>query len=234
MAIPTVAAVGAANHGTGAVTYTLPSHQADDILLLVVECSDSAGVTAPTADGGWAHVTTSPRAQGSNVTCANVMWKRATSGAMTNPQVPTGPNHQVGAALAVRGAITSGDPWDFTPVGDGGAAQTTVSAAGGTTTVANTLVVVALANNTDTLSNQFTSVVNASLSSFGEQVQSFTTDGNGGGIGVYTGGKAAAGATGTTTGSQPSASFAALTLAIKEAAVVTTPPILVTAPRIGA
>jgi hypothetical protein len=145
------------------------------------------------------------------------MWIRASSNSETNPQVGAQSDHQIGAAIAIRGAVQTGNPWDFAPVGNGGAAQTSISATGGTSTVADTLVVVSISNNTDTTTNQFSSVANASLSSFAEQVQSFTTDGNGGGIGIYTGGKAVAGATGTTTGTQPSGTYSALTMAIKPA-----------------
>lgn len=212
MAIPTVHAVGAANHGTGAVTYTLPTHATDDILVLYVECSDSAGVTAPT---GWAHATSSPQAQGSNVTCANVMWKRATSSSETNPQVPTGPNHQIGVAVSYSGCVLSGNPWDLVASAGGGAGQTSISAAAGSTTVVDCLVTYLVVNNTDTTTNQFSSMANSTLSGFTEQAQSFTTDGNGGGVGVYTGGKATAGSTGTLTGSQPSGSYAWHALALK-------------------
>src|SRR5438045_793399 len=98
--LPTVHGVGTVNHGTtGAVTYTLPTHSAGDILFLIVETNVTGGVTAPTQDGGWAHVTNSPRAQGSNVTSISVMWKLATSGAMTNPVILAQADHQIGVAI---------------------------------------------------------------------------------------------------------------------------------------
>lgn len=231
MAIPTVAGVGAANHGTtAAVTYTLPSHQADDILLLVTETNVTGGLTAPT---GWANVTTSPRAQGSNVTCLNVFWLRATSSAETNPQVPAAADHQDGFAIGIRGAVNTGNPWDFTPVGSGGAA-TSFTATGGTTSVADCLVIIAICGNLDVATEQWSAEANASLSSFAQQLEAWTTDGNGGGTACYTGGKAVAGATGSTTGTAAaSTSWSAITLAIKPAVAVAAAPFLVMAPRIG-
>lgn len=215
MTIPVVQAVGTPNHGVGAVTYAIPAHQADDLLFLFVECSDSVGVTAPS---GWAHITNSPRAQGANVTCNNTMWRRATDGSTTDPSVAGTVNHQVGFVVVVRGGVTTGNPWDFSPVGDGTAGATSQSADGGTTTVADCLVMVGVADNQDTVTNQFSNVANASLSSVTLQQQSFTTDSNGGGIVVITGGKAVAGATGDTTMQTAlSCSWSALTFAVKPA-----------------
>lgn len=197
MTAPTVPGAGADNHGTtGAVTYTLPAHQADDILLLVCETNVTGGLTAPS---GWAHVTNSPKAQGSNVTSLSVFWLRAASSSETDPQVPAAADHQVGFAFNARGVINSGNPWDFTPVASGNASGSAMSATGGTTTVADTLVIVCSGNATDTASDNYTSVANGTLAGFSVLNQSFTTDGNGGGVMVATGTLAAAGATGTTT-----------------------------------
>lgn len=227
--IPTVAAVGATNSGTGAVTYTLPAHQLDDVLVLFCEDGATAGLTAPT---NWAHITNSPRPQGANVTAVSIFWKRAISGSETNPQVPAPANHQVGFAVAFRGVVNNGNPWDFSPVGNGGAAQTTVSATGGTSSVANTLVVVTAVGNTDTAVNQFSGPTNASLANLTTQQQIFTTDGNGGGVVVYTGEKAAAGATGTTTATMTSLTYSALTFALLPD-TTGLPAYLTMAPRIG-
>lgn len=221
MGMPTVEGVGTPNSGIGNVTYALPAHAANDIILLPIECAESVGVTAP---AGWAHVTNSPRAQGSNVTAVNVLWRRAASGAETAPTVTDPGNHQVGFTLVVRGVRTSGDPWDFAPVGNGAAGATSFSATGGTTTGVDRLVVVAVAGNADIATDQFTSVANATLASFLEREQVFVIDGNGGGIGVWTGQKATAGATGTTTGSMPSQTYSALTLALVGASAADVQP----------
>lgn len=211
MAAPTLQAVGTPNNSTANVTFALPAHQAGDILMLVIECAESAGVSAPA--GGWAHVTNSPRPQGSNVTCLNVLWKRASASTTPNPTVTDPGNHMVGFAYVVRGCITYGDPFDFAPV-DSGANNSSLSAAGGTTNGPDRLVAVNVGVTTDTTSDQLSSVTNSNLSGFGEAEQSFTTSGNGGGVALYTGSLASAGATGTTTGTKAgSDQWASLTLA---------------------
>jgi hypothetical protein len=227
VAIPTIVGIGATNHGiTSAVTYTLPSHQAGDILILACEDQSTAGLTAPS--GGWAHITNSPRAQGSNVIAVNVFWKRATSAAETDPQVPAASNHQAGFAMSIRGCITSGNPWDFAPVGSGAAAATTASMTGGTTSGADRLVFAVLAGNTDIATDQFSAGSNGNLANFAKQGNSWTTDGGGGGVDIYTGELAAAGATGTTTATMASLTYSALVFALVPNL---NPPLLVMAPR---
>jgi hypothetical protein len=190
-----------------------PTHAAGDILLLFVECAESAGVTAP---AGWAHVTNSPNAQGSNVTCANVMWKRATTSSETNPTVVDPGNHQIGFVVAVSGAIATGTPTDFAPTTNGQAGVTTFSATGGTLTVTNTRVFVFVASSVDVLTDQFTSVTNASLTGFAIVDQEFTDLGNGGGVGVWSGTKTTTGTTGTATGTiGTSGSYASIVFAIR-------------------
>ena len=217
MAVPTVQAVGTPNNGTGNVTYAIPTHQADDILLLVVECAETGGVTAPS--GGWAHITNSPRSAGSNVTSVNVMWLRATSGSTTNPTVTDPGNHQVGFVAVIRGAISSGNPWDFTPVASSATGTTTFSATNGTTTVADTLICAVISNNQDTATDQFSSVSMSGVTSFTEREQVFTADGNGGGIALYTGERSATGSPGSCDGTiGTSSAWAGLVFALEPAA----------------
>lgn len=213
MAFPTVVAVGAPNSGAAAVTYTLPTHQADDILLLFVECAESAGATAPS--GGWAHVTNSPNPRGSNVTCVNLLWLRATGSGTTNPQVADPGNHQVGFVMVVRGCETTGNPWDGTPTQDSAAGSTQIIATGVDTTVDETLVVYAVAGNTDTTTDQWSSIANADLANVTVHEQEWTTSGNGGGIMAVTGEKATAGPPGTMTASMATMTWASISLALK-------------------
>lgn len=195
MTVPTIA-FGTPNHGTtGSVTYVLPAHQADDILLLFVECGQTTGV--PTPPTGWAHVPNSPRAQGSNVEAGSLMWKRATSSSETNPVVPAQANHQVGVAARVRGAITSGNPYDTGGQGVNSNLSTSLSVALSSTTVADCLVVFLATSAADDTADQFGTFTNASLTSVTKQISTGTTDGNGGSVDVVTGVRATAGAAGT-------------------------------------
>ena len=220
MAAPTVVAVGSPNSGVNNVTVTLPPHQAGDILLVVAECSESAGISAPS--GGWAHITNSPRPQGSNVTCCNVFWLRATGSGTTNPSLPDPGNHIVAFAAVIRGAVSSGNPWDFAPVGDGAAGASSFSADNGTTTVADTLICAVVAGNTDTATDQFSSVSMSGVSGFTEQDQAFTASGNGGGISLYTATRTTAGSPGSCDGTiAGTATWSSLVFAIKPLTDVT-------------
>lgn len=218
MAIPTVFSVGTAIAGATSLNPVPPSHQADDILIMVFENGSTVGTTLSGSanNAGWADITNSPRAQGSNVTALNVFWKRATSSSEPTPQTNAAGNHAIGFIFCVRGCITSGNPWDFTPVGSGAASSGGVdgpfSATGGTTSVADTLVIIASASQSDqpgppvgyrVSAGGAAGAVNASLSGLTEVLQATTTSGNDGSISVFAGGKAVAGATGTTTGVIP-------------------------------
>lgn len=124
MAAPTLFAQGSvAAVTTGSLTVTLPSHQADDILLLCVVCwvpntaGDAAQIPTP---AGWALLGTQiGQPAGTRDGWSAWFWKRATSGAETNPVVSRGASWDTGTdtcfagrAYTVRGCIATGDPWD--------------------------------------------------------------------------------------------------------------------------
>jgi len=181
-----------------------PTHQANDIGLLVIETANQA-VTLGTNAADWTAVTNSPQgtpgtAPAGTATRLTVFWSRATSASMGSVGVNDSGNHQYAQIITFRGVFASGNPWDGTPAGNVAAtAATAVSIPGGTTTVANTLVVAIVANGADTLAAQTSGWTNASLSGLAERVDSNTDVGNGGGFGVATGVKATAGAYGATT-----------------------------------
>lgn len=219
MAIPTIVGVGADNSGTtGAVTYAWPASYtptAGDVAYLICETNVTGGLTAPS--GGWAHITNSPRAQGSNVVSLSV-FELVLAGGESAPQVPGASDHQSGFVIVFRGCdVSGGSPIDFTPVGSGNAAGSNMSATGGTTTVADCLVVVCSANSTDSASDQYSAISNGSLANLAIQNQAPTTSGNGGGSMVATGEKATAGATGTTTATVAAGATANLVFALKPA-----------------
>jgi len=201
---PNFQVAGTAVNGTTAITVVWPTHQANDIGLLIIETANQA-VTLGTNAADWTQVTNSPQgtgtAGGTAATRLTVFWSRATSSAMgsVGVNVASG-DHQSAQIITFRGVITSGNPWDSTPAGDVAAtAATAVSIPGATTTVANTLVVAIVANATDTTTAQTSGWTNADLSSLIEQADGNTSTGNGGGFGVATGVKAAAGAYSATT-----------------------------------
>ena len=103
--------------------------------------------------------------------------------------------------IAVRGAATSGDPWDVTAGGVEATSDTSGSIPGATTTDANTLIVAAIATSLpdSTSTTVFSSWANGNLTSVTECTDNATTSGNGGAIGIVTGVNTSAGAYGDTT-----------------------------------
>lgn len=124
MAGPTLQAEGATSAVTsGAPSVTIPTHQADDILIVVAvfwgpnTTGDAAQIPTPS---GWALVGSQvgqPAAANRDGWSA-VFWKRAT-GAGTTVTLTTGASWDSGTdtsygarAYVIRGCATSGDPWD--------------------------------------------------------------------------------------------------------------------------
>jgi Tfp pilus assembly protein PilV len=206
-------AAGAAQASLGGLTVPWPSHQANDIGLLIIE-NTTALVSLGANAADWTEVTNSPQTTGltgsSDSTRLTVFWSRATSGSMGSVVVNDVSNHQIAQIVTFRGVATSGNPWDGTPAGDVAATATTaVSIPGGTTTVANTLVVAIVTNSTDSLSAQTSGFTNANLSSLLERADSNTDAGFGGGFGIATGAWATSGAYGATTATLATSSIQA-------------------------
>lgn len=216
-------AAGAAQSGTGAVTVPWPAHQAGDIALLFVESRQAEPVTLSTA-AGFVAVTNSPQFTASDAVAPNtgtrltVFWARATSAAMTSPTVADPGDHVHAIILTYRRVVSSGTPWDVTGGGaESGANNTTLTVTGVTTTVANTRVVQAASRNNDNGAAAFSAQANPGLTGIGERSDTGTNLGDGGGIGVWDGLRAVAGATGNTTVTVTSSVNAFLTIALRPA-----------------
>jgi hypothetical protein len=198
--------IGAGNVGasTNAVTPSLPNGAiANDILLLVIETANQA-ITIPTPNGGiWTEIFSSPQGTGATggatATRLTVFWSRY-NGTQSNPTTSDSGDHQRARIFAFRGVIASGNPWDVAYGGVQAAASTTVSMPGGATTTADSLIVLLVANGTDTNQAQCGNVWNnSSLANLIEQSGDNTNQGNGGGTCLATGEKAIAGAFNPTT-----------------------------------
>lgn len=210
-------ALGTANAGTtGATTYTLPTHQTDDILLLATECNVTGGLTAPS---GWSNVVNSPKAQGTNVTCLNGFWKRAASGSETDPQVAATTDHQVGIPFRIRGGLLTGTPWDAATSGTQ-SSGTSRTFSGFTTLTPDSLVVYMLVADFDTATDIFGTLATPSgLTGFTTLSATPTANGNGGEVLVAYGVKATAGSVGNLTWTFSSAAaWAGIALAFPPAA----------------
>lgn len=121
---PTLQAEGATiANTTGSLTVVLASHQTDDILILCLiawvpnTTGDAAAIPTPS---GWAEIAQLqvPAAGEINGRIA-WFWKRAASGAETNPVCARGASWDTGndtcfggRAYTVRGCLKTGTPWD--------------------------------------------------------------------------------------------------------------------------
>ncbi len=217
-AAPTYQAAGTQYLGSGsnALSPDWPAHSTNDVALLFVESAGDQPVTLSVA-AGFVEVLNSPQATGTTAagTRLTVFWARATSSAMTAPTIADPGDHVYARIITYRGVAHTGDPWDVTGGGVKAAASTSVSVTGVTTTVANALVVQAVARHNDSAAAAFSAEANANLTGIAERSDAGTTSNNGGGIGIWDGLKATAGATGNTTANVTSSINAFLTIALK-------------------
>jgi hypothetical protein len=201
---PAFRSKGTSGSGTTSCTAAVPTGgsapQANDILLIVVESSDSttAAGTPNTPAGGWSKLFEETQGGGAtNVVTLTVFGKRA-GGSETDVTIDGVGNHVAATMLVFSGCVTTGDAWTVGTGNGGTAASATVT--GLNTPSAENLVVMIVgvtrdANSTTTFANW----ANSNLTSILEREDNTTSSGAGGGIGVATGEKATAGATGDST-----------------------------------
>lgn len=196
---PTVAAIGAEWSSTGTPTVTLPTHQANDILLISVE---SANQTVATPAGGWARLGPANgigTAGAAGATKLTVFWLRAVDGATAAPTIADSGDHTYGVAIAIRGCPTTGDPFHLLDQNFKRATSTTGTSGKGVTSVDQCLILDIFGHAIDSATAQGSSPTNADLSSVTEQFDDSTQDGNNGGLYIMSGIKAKAGPIGAST-----------------------------------
>lgn len=206
MAMPTVNSVGAVIAGAGAITVAPgASHTADDIDVVLLECSD-ADTAALTTANGFARLTALDQVvsggAASTGRCQMSVWWRRWNGTDGSPVFADPGDHQVGRMISISGCKTTGDPWNVLSTGTTDSTQdTSLSAAGATTTAANCLVLaMACQGLPDAVSTtEFGTATNTDLANLAEQFDNSTNAGDGGAIWLVTGEKASAGAYGATT-----------------------------------
>jgi type II secretory pathway pseudopilin PulG len=215
---PTVefVAAGTAVSGTGAVSPVWPTHQANDIGIMVIETGGEGTTLTPS---GWTHITGSPvidvaSTAGSKL---NILWKRAASSSEASVSTGDSGNHQVARIYTFRGVIETGDPWNVVATGAKTTASTTATAVSVTTTVANTLVLLIVGRPNDSSSTaHFGAFTNANLINITERGEAGTTSGHGGGFVLTTGDKATTGATDISTSTKiASTTDTYMTIALK-------------------
>jgi hypothetical protein len=175
-----------------------PTHQANDIGILIIETANEA-ITSP-ASAGWTEFANSPQGTGTAGAAGAVrltaFWKRAASGAESNVTISETVNHLCWTINTFRGCITSGNPVMAESGSVNAVSGTSKTIPGVTTTEDDCEVLYAATRDDDASAARFGSETNASLTGLTERQDSGTTGGNGGGTAVWTGIKTTAGSTG--------------------------------------
>lgn len=187
---------------TGANAVPWPTHQINDIGILILETSGNDATVSITTPTGWQAVPGSPVTDVATAagTKLQVWWKRAASASETSVSVPDPGDHVIARIYTFRNCIATGNPWDVTTTGNKTTASTTATVPAVTTTVADTLIAMIVGRPDDSSSTTHFGVpVNSSLTGLGEAAEGGAVAGNGGGFVVSYGVKATAGDTGTST-----------------------------------
>lgn len=193
--LPEFKAVGTFAHGAFPATIvpTWPTHAAGDYAMLFVE-STTGLVLAP---AGWTEIADSPNLLRDPSTAFQVFTRVAAGSSETNPDVVSVSNHVSAVIVTFTGVHATAI--DVSATGEsGGSGVTTLTFPAVTTTGTGRLIVLATSWSIDNADAQASNFVNTALTSLTERVDVGTTDGNGGGIIIATGGKVTAGDTGTT------------------------------------
>jgi uncharacterized delta-60 repeat protein len=209
MAAPTYQAAGSAvNATTGTLSVAWPTHAVGDVALLFVE--SSTGTIALGTASGFVQVGTQRDATGTRLA---VFWARATSASMANPVLTAQSNHQYAVILTFRGCSPTGVPFTSAVGSTKSSASTSTVLPAVTTVGPDQLIVGALTKDLDSTAAFVSAFSNANLTSVTERFDAGTSSGDGGGIAVFTGVKATAGDTGTTTATVTSSTSAMMTVA---------------------
>lgn len=195
-----VVGVTAVSGSIDGVTLTMPAGtQTDDICFVLVETNLQA-IAVPS---GYTEATNSPtshdQSADQNSTTGQVFYKRLTGGSGTIPALPDAGDHIVAVAIVIRGIKNTGSPLNAATVG-GSDLSATISFPSVTPSVANTMILLMGVNGRDGGSAVTAAPTNANLSSLTQQANLNSVAGNGGGVYVMTGLKAAASATGVSNG----------------------------------
>lgn len=134
-------AAGTPVTSTGATSASWPSHQANDVGVLVI-ASRNQTISTPS---GWTQFSNSPQGTGTagvELSSAVAMfWRRAAGAAESAASIADSGVYQTAGIITVRGCPPTGDPFDVTAGSVTTPASTTITIPGGTTTVDNCLIV---------------------------------------------------------------------------------------------
>ena len=217
--LPTYQAQTAITGGTGDSSPAWPTHQADDIAFFIVQSiGEQAAVLGVAA--GFAELDhcetgtgTTLMASGSRLT---VFWCRATSSAMSTPTVTDPGDHFCSQMMTFRGCVTTGNPWSVYVKDTKPVESTSLTYPSVTPGVANCLIVHIGSRGLPDTGAAWSSVeANAALANVTSRSDAGSSAGIGGGLTVFTGEKAVAGATGASTSTVTSTINAMMVIALK-------------------
>ena len=187
---PTVRALGNLSGSTGTCNPGLPIGTAiGDLLILFIE---TANETATMSSAGWTEAPSSPQGTGTAGGVAasrtTIFYKISVDAADLRVVNDSG-DHNLCKIMGITAGTFNASAIFDTSSGQSQAATTAVSVPGATTTVDNTLIVVHATGAIPDAngSNQFTTIVNTSLSSIVEHWDQTRNTGNGGANGLWTG-----------------------------------------------
>lgn len=214
---PTVIGTGAAQSNAASITHTIGGtsgiSEVGDLILIFLESANQAF----TAVTGYTQLTSSPQSQGGAGAAGGVrltIFYKISDGTETTYVTGDSGDHNTVCSLVIRG-VDALNPINVT-AGNVQAATTAISCPTVTTTRPECLMVFGMASDRDANSTaNWSTPVNANLTTFVERVDQTFNTAAGGGLGVYTAQKGTAGATGATTFTQgASAAICNITIAI--------------------
>lgn len=194
--------VGPYTSGTGNITPLIPTIEtdaADYYPLLLAHCPGGQNIVLGTANG-FTQLGSSPSATGATTAGVKVAAFGNTSGAGGSDPIITDPGDHCGALIALVWHPDGQPVVDATGNNQKASASTSFSISGVTTTVADALVLPVSGRDTDSAAAAYSGQTNANLTGLAKLFDAGTTQGNGGGLGIFAGIKSSAGATGATTG----------------------------------
>ncbi len=190
----------AAGNASVNADFTGLGHSSGDLLLIARMTANAPAVGNVPPSGGWAEVSNSPQGQGTidtvGAVALNIFWKISDG---TETTVNLGDSGDVTAARAVVIKGNNSSPINATAgsvTASGGG--TSRSLPGVTTTVDNCIILHFAATDRDNTGATWSGQTNGNLTSGTEAFDSGTATGTGGGIMLWHGVKATAGATGDT------------------------------------
>lgn len=216
---PILTSIGNYAENTAGLTVPAPPSYINGDLLVLIVTSTNQTITTPTVGGTWTQVTNSPQSTGTAGASQSIriaVFTKIASGAQANVTVTDTGVLTIGQMFAFR-KVDQTTPVEVTAGSVLATAGTTHTLPAVTTSTNNALIAHCAGIGRDALltSGAYTSPTNANLTGLTVNASRTTATANGGGIGMVTGRKVTAGATGTTTVSVASAKGAFVTLGIK-------------------